>query len=204
MCRSLADGGRRCTHHSAPARRSTKARSREHFRRKTRETGDPDPFDELDAAVERWHEWVAAVDAWVAGLAAEMRDTGVSAADVETVTAARKTLFRAHALTQLAVFERTWTAATFTKGRGVKTKNVEAADREIEAHQALHDAHAAYVETMAAVGSRYRRDGEDLTASARRHNLTDAWAEVALARTVPPQEWLDRFALLAVRSAPAA
>lgn len=204
MCRSLADGGRRCTHHSAPTRRSTEARSREHFRRKARETGEPDPFDELDAAVERLHEWVAAVDAWVAGLAAEMRDTGVSAADVETVTVTRKALFHAHALTQLAVFERTWTAATFTRGRGVKTKNVEAVDRETDARQALHDAHAAYVETMAAVGSRYRRDGENLDLAARRHNLSDDWAEIAFARTVPSREWLDRFALLAVRSAPAA
>jgi hypothetical protein len=204
MCRSLADGGRRCTHHSAPARRSTEARSREHFRRKTRETGAPGPFDELDAAVERWREWVAAVDSWVAGLAEEMRDSGISAADIEAVTAARKTLFRAHALTQLAVFERTWTAATFTKGRGVKTKNAEAADRETDARQALHNAHAAYVETMAAVGSRYRRDGENLDLAARRHNLSDDWAEIAFARTLPSRGWLDRFALLAVRSAPAA
>jgi hypothetical protein len=147
---------------------------------------------------------VAAVDAWVAGLGEEMRDSGVSAADVEAVTVARKALFRAHALTQLAVFERTWTAATFTRGRGVKTKNVEAANRETDARQALHDTHAAYVETMAAVGSRYLRDGEDLTAAARRHNLSDDWAEIAFARTVPSREWLDRFALLAVRSAPAA
>lgn len=204
MCRSLADGGRRCTHHATPARRSTESRSREHFRRKARETGEPDPFDDLDAAVERWHEWAAAVDAWLLELAGDMRDSGVSAADVDAVTLTRKALFRAHALTQLAAFERSWTAATFTRGRGVKTKNAEAADRESDARLALHDAHAIHVGTMAAVCSRYQRDGEDLTAAARRHNLTDDWAEVALARTVPSREWLGRFALVTDRSAPAA
>ena len=199
MCRSLADGGRRCTHHCAPARRSTESRSREHFRRKARQTGEPNPFDELDAAVERWREWVAAVDAWVSKLGEETRDSGGSAADVEIVTVTRKALFRAHALTQLAVFERTWTAATFTKGRGVKTKNAEAADREADAREALHDAHTDYVDTMAAVCGRYRREGEDLTAGARRHNLNDRWAEVAFARMVPSREWLARFALLVER-----
>ncbi len=204
MCRSLAEGGRRCTHHPTPALRSTESRSREHFRRKARETGEPDPFDELDAAVERWREWVAAVDAWVAGLGEEMRDSGVSAADVETVTVTRKALFHAHALTQLAVFERTWTAATFTKGRGVKAKNTEAADRETDARQALHDTHAAYVETMDTVCSRYQRDGEDLALTARRHNLNDGWTNIALARSVPSREWLDRFNLLVERPDPAA
>ena len=204
MCRSLAEGGRRCTHHTTPARRSTESRSREHFRKKARETGEPDPFDELDAAVERWREWMAAVDTWIARLAEEMRDSGVSAADVDAVTAARKALFHAHAVTQLAVFERGWTAATFTRGRGVKTKNAEAAERETDAHQALHDTHAAYVETMATVCSRYQREGEDLAVTARRHNLNDDWAELALARTVPSREWLDRFVLVTDRSVPVA
>lgn len=204
MCRSLAEGGRRCTHHPTPALRSTESRSREHFRRKARETGEPDPFDELDAAVERWREWVAAVDAWVAGLDEEMRDSGVSAADVETVTVTRKALFHAHALTQLAVFERTWTAATFTKGRGVKTKSTEAADRETNAREALHDAHTVHVATMAAVRGRYERSGEDLAATARRHNLNDEWTNIALARSVPSREWFERFTLLVERPGRAA
>lgn len=204
MCRSLADGGRRCPQHSAPAPRSTEYRSREHFRRKARETGEPDPFDELDAAVERWREWVAAVDAWLTELAEEMRSTGVSDADADTVTAARRTLFHAHALTQLAAFERGWTAATFTRGRGVKTKNTEAAEWEADARHTLHDAHGAYVETMATVSSPYQRGGEDLAAPARRHNLNDDWSEVAFARSVPSREWLDRFVLVTERAAPAA
>lgn len=199
MCRSLAEGGRRCTHHSRSAVRSTEARSREHFRRRMRETGEPDPFDELDAAVERWREWVAVGDLWLEGLAEEMRGSGVSAADVETVTTARLAFFHAHAMAQLAVFERGWTAATFTRGRGVKAKNAEAAWRETDAREALHDVHAAYVETMAAVGRRYQRGGEDLIATARRHNLNDDWTNIALARSVPSREWLDRFNLLVER-----
>lgn len=197
MCRSLAEGGRRCTHHTTPARRSTESRSREHFRKKARETGEPDPFYELDAAVERWHEWVAAVDVWLTGLAGEMRDSGVSTADIEAVTVARNALFRVHALTQLAALERSWTAATFTRGRGVKTKNAEAADREAAARQALHDTHTAYIETMAAVCSRYQHYGEHLDLAARRHNLSDDWAQVVLARSVPSREWLDRFGRMA-------
>ncbi len=203
MCRSLAEGGRRCTHHYALGRRSTEVRSREHFRRKARETGEPDPFDELDAAVERWREWVAAVDAWLEGLVDGMRDSGVFAADVETAQVARSALFRAHALHQSAAFERSWTAATFTRGRGVKSKNAEAVTREADAREALHDAHAVYVATMASVTSRYQREGEDPTTTARRHNLTDDWADVALARSVPSREWLDRFALVTERFASA-
>lgn len=171
MCRSLEDGGRRCDRDHRRAR-SAEARSREYHRARSRRTGEPDPFDELDEAVERFRAMREVSEEVLVKQRLEMIGAGLTEEDADRVTEARREAMLDGLLAVLATTEHRWTASNFTKGRGVKTRRAEAADAEQAARDRSYDSRIVAARVESEVIETYARPGESRDDTVHRLSLS--------------------------------